>query len=200
MFTKVQNTFVASVLAFLIGTLFLVLGGCEEPPPPPPAATKVEKTEPPATEEEEGVAEENEEEGQGEEEESPGFTYDPSNRREPFKSLVAEELPPLEDIIVMPSPGEVPETPLQKFEISELKIKGILLGGLGEFARVEAPDGKSYTIELDTLVGLHGGKVISITDNAVIVKETIHYKRGDVEEVEEVETPIYLNPIEAEEE
>lgn len=198
MFGKLKNIMILSVLFFLIGTLFLSFGGCEEPPPPPPQPSKVEKTEPPAEEESREVAEEEGEEGEEpEEEETPGFSYDPANRREPFKSLVAEELPAVEDVIVMPTPGAVIETPLQKFDVNELKLKGILLGGLGDYARIEAPDGKSYTINVGTPVGQHGGKVTSITDNTVLVKETIHYESG---KVEEVETPLYLNPIEAEEE
>ena len=46
-------------------------------------------------------------------------------------------------------------------------------------------------------MGMHEGEVISITDNSIIVKETIRYESG---KVEDVETPLYLNPIEEEEE
>ena len=60
-----------------------------------------------------------------------------------------------------------------------------------------APDGKSYTINVGTLVGMHEGEVISINANSVIVKEILRYESG---KVEEVETPLYLNPIEEGEE
>ena len=80
--------------------------------------------------------------------------------------------------------------------MNQLKLTGILLGGLGDHARIIAPDGKSYTINLGTLVGSHEGEVISITDNTVVIKEILRYESG---KVEEVETLLYLNPIEEEE-
>ena len=100
------------------------------------------------------------------------------------------------DIIATPDPARL-ETPLQKFEVKQLKVTGIILGSLGDYARIVAPDGKSYTINVGTLMGMHEGEVISITDNSIIVKETIRYESGNVEDVE---TPLYLNPIEEGEE
>jgi len=42
------------------------------------------------------------------------------------------------------------------------------------------------------MVGKNLGKVISLSDNVVLVKETKRYESG---KVEEVETPMYLTPI-----
>ncbi len=181
---------VGLVVLFLGGCFVLLLAGCQEAPPPPPAAVKVEKTEPPSpTEDAVGEGEEAEEEPQ-----EPEYTYDASGRREPFKTLVVEELPEVPEIIVTPDP-ELLKTALQKFEVSQLKLTGIILGGLGDYGRVVAPDGDSYMLNMGTLVGPHGGEVISITDNVIVVKETIHYESG---KKEVVETPLYLNPIDEE--
>jgi type IV pilus assembly protein PilP len=159
--------------------------GCESETPPPPPPAKVEKTEPPSPTKEE--------EAEKPPEPSP-TPYDPAGRREPFKSLIVEEIPSVEKVILTPEPDEI-LSPLQEFGLEELKLTGIIIGGLGDYARVKAPDGKSYTINVGTLMGKHEGKVISITDNIVLVKETFRYEGGDVEEVE---TPIYLNPIDEE--
>ncbi len=193
MFDKLATTLILSMLTVLLGMLLFSFAGCEEAPPPPPRAAKIEKTEPPPATEEEEAESEAEEEEAGEEKE-PEFTYDGSNRREPFKTLVAEELPTVDEIIATPTPGGTVGA-LQKFEVKQLKLKGVILGGLGDYAKVEAPDGKSYTIDVGTFVGMHGGAVISIRDNAVIVKETIRYESG---KEEDVETSLYLNPIEEE--
>lgn len=171
------------VVSFFLGIVLLACVGCgeQEALPPPPA--KVEKTEPPPPTTE------------AEEPPKPSPTpYDPAGRREPFKSLIVEEVPAAEKVILTPEPDEI-LSPLQEFELEELKLTGIIIGGLGDYARVRAPDGKSYTINVGTLMGKHEGKVISISDNIVLVKETFRYEGGDVEEVE---TPIYLNPIEEE--
>ena len=184
---KIVYNMTLGMMMILFGLGVLSFMGCEQTAPPPPQQQpKIQKEEPPPPEEvvEEEVVEE--------EEEQPGFTYDPIGRREPFQTLIAEEIPDVEDVIVIPN-LEVVETPLQKFPIDQLQITGIILGGLGDYARIIAPDGKSYTINIGTLMGNQEGKVASITENAVIVKETIRYESG---KVEEVETPLYLNPIE----
>lgn len=179
---------VSSLLATLWGGLVL-LSGCEEPPPPPPPEKIEITTPPPAT------AESEENQGEPEQEKPPAYEYNPSGRREPFKTLIVEQIPEVPEILVTPDP-DIIKTPLQKFDVKQLKVTGIILGGLGEYARVAAPDGKSYTLLVGTLVGPHDGEVISITDNVVVVKEIYRYESG---KVEEVETPLYLKPIEEEE-
>lgn len=183
-----------SVKKFVIYTLFcmvvggfLVLAGCQEPPPPPPPQKIEKETPPPATEQAAGKQEE--------EEKEPEYTYDPAGRREPFKTLVKEQIPEEPRELITPDP-EIQLGPLQKFDVKQLKLTGIILGGLGDYARVVAPDGKPYTLHIGTPVGQHEGEVVSITDNSVVVKEIYRYEGG---EVEEVETPLYLKPIEEEE-
>lgn len=191
MFDKHLNVSVLSVLTVLLGMFLVSLVGCEPSPPIPSSQPKIQKTEPPAPEEK---AEEEESE---EEEPKPALTFEPplTNRREPFKTLIAEEIPDVEDVVILVTPTVI-ETPLQKFPIDQLQIRGIILGGLGDYARITAPDGKSYTISIGTLVGNQEGKVTSITENAIIVKEIVRYESG---KSEEIETPLYLIPIEQKE-
>ncbi len=177
----------------IVGVIIITaLSGCgEQAPLEEVAPEKIEKTEPPepqaAVEEQASV-----------EAEAvptpPGYEYDPTGRREPFdpliKDVIAEDIDP-----VLPPDEDEQKMPLQKFEVNQLKITGIVMGSFGDYARVIAPDGKSYTVNVGTLVGTHEGEVISITDNAVVVREIIRYESG---KVEEVETPLYLNPIEEE--
>jgi type IV pilus assembly protein PilP len=189
-----KNTIISSVLVFglVCAGMLSSLAGCDQAPPPPP--TKVEKTEPPPPKApEESEAEETEE--AEEQPKEPEYEYDSSGRREPFASLVADDVPELPDVILTPDPVLL-KTPLQKFEVNTLKVTGIILGSLGDYARIEAPDGKSYTINVGTLVGMHEGEVSSISENSVVVRETIRYESG---KVEELETPLYLNPVEEEE-
>lgn len=174
-----------SVMSVFLGIVLVGCVGCEQEAPPPPPPAKVEKTEPPPPTEE----------AEGEKPPEPTPTpYDPAGRREPFESLIVEELPSVDDVVLTPEPDEI-ISPLQEFGIEELKVTGIIIGGLGDYARILAPDGKSYTINVGTFMGKHEGKVISISDNIILVKETIRYESG---KVEEIETPLYLNPIEEE--
>lgn len=180
-----KRTVTLGLLGILVGVSVLFCVSCDQAPPPPPPPSKVEKTEPPPPTEsmEEEVVEE---------EPTPEYEYDPAGRREPFQTLIASEIPAVEDVIITPPPEEL-TSPLQKFDLNQIKLVGIILGGLGDYARVKAPDGQSYTINVGTLIGKHKGKVVSISENVVLVRETIEYESGTVEELE---TPLVLNPEE----
>lgn len=177
----------------IVGLIIIVLSGCgEQAPLQETAPEKIEKTEPPqpqAAVEEQAVAEAEATPT------PPGYEYDPAGRREPFEPLIKEVIAKDEDPVLPPDPEEQ-KMPLQKFEVNQLKITGIVLGSFGDYARVVAPDGKSYTVNVGTLVGTHEGEVISITDNVVVVREIVRYESG---KIEEIETPLYLNPIDEEE-
>ena len=61
--------------------------------------------------------------------------------------------------------------PLQRISLTELNLIGIIWGGFGYSAMVQAPDGKGYTVRQGTRIGPNNGTVGSITENAVIVHE-----------------------------
>lgn len=173
------------VISLLTGGLLFVCAGCNQRAPTPPPPTRVEQEAPPP-------AEPQNEEAVAEVSPTPVYEYDPAGRREPFEPLIAVDIPEVEDVIVTPPPEEL-TSPLQKFDLKQIKVVGIILGGLGDYARVLAPDGQSYTINVGTLMGKNKGKVLTIQENLILVKETIQYESG---KVEEVETPLYLDPEE----
>lgn len=172
------------VISLFAGGVTFACVGCNQGAPTPPPPTRVEQQAPPPAEPKaEAVAEVSP---------TPAFAYDPAGRREPFQPLIATDIPSVEDVIVTPPPEEL-TSPLQKFDLKQIKVVGIILGGLGDYARVIAPDGQSYTINVGTLMGTNKGKVLTIQENLILVKETIQYESG---KVEDVETPLYLNPEE----
>lgn len=171
------------LMGSLLGACLLMLPGCQEPPPPPPAQEKPEREAPPPPEEEEDVIEATP---------TPAYTYDGAGRREPFETLVQEAVPEAQDVVITPPPEEA-TSPLQQFDVKQIVVTGIILGGFGDYARVKAPDGESYTINVGTLMGRNRGKVIAISENEVLVRERIEYESGNVEEVE---TSLQLVPDE----
>ena len=189
---KMQTKHWRTGTLLLAGLIIIALSGCGEQAPLEEAAPeKIEKTEPPAPQ----AAVEEQAAAEAEAAPTPPvYEYDPTGRREPFDPLIQEVAVDKEDIILPPDP-EAQKKPLQKFEANQLKVIGIMNGGFGDYARVIAPDGKSYTVNVGTLVGTHEGEVVSITDNVVAVREIIRYESG---KIEEIETPLYLNPVEEE--
>ena len=89
------------------------------------------------------------------------YTYNPSGRRDPFAAILKETRPD--------DDNHVP--PLQRLSLTELSLIGIVWGGFGYSAMVQAPDGRGYTVRQGTRIGPNSGIVSSITENAVVVHE-----------------------------
>jgi type IV pilus assembly protein PilP len=146
-------------ITMLTAFLFLI-GGCGGGAPPPslPAKTKaptVEKKEEPAR-----VAEKKE----GEKKEEKEFTYNPAGKPDPFKPFIQ----------LTPAKGfsrSTPLSPLQKYDISQLKLVAIISAPEGNIALVEDVTGKGYFLKRGTWIGKNDGKVTKILKDKVIIEE-----------------------------
>ncbi len=144
-----------------------ILFGCgEEPPPPAPAPAPkqvVAKQEAqPASPEVKDV----------QAEPVPVYAYDPSGRRDPFTPLLEVKRP-------MPGSDE-PLTPLQRFDLSQLRLIGVIIGKGEPRAMVVAPDGKSFILKKGIKVGKNDGVVTSISKDGVDVEERYYDFSGEV--------------------
>jgi len=133
-----------------------MIGGCGGSPPPPiqqkakpslPGKAEVAK----AVEKKEAEKEEAE------------YTYNPAGKPDPFKPFL--QLTPIRE------PSRAPLTPLQKYEISQLKLVAIISSPEGNIAMVEDSAGKGYFLKKGTLIGKNDGKVTKILKDKVIVEE-----------------------------
>lgn len=95
-------------------------------------------------------------------EEPAPFQYNPEGRRDPFKS-----------IIVASGKRNTPENlpPLQRKELSEMKLIGIVWGGFGYGAVIQTSDGKGYPVRKGTRIGLNNGVISQITNKEMVVEE-----------------------------
>ncbi|MEK6681688.1 MAG: pilus assembly protein PilP [Nitrospirota bacterium] len=89
------------------------------------------------------------------------YVYDPTGKRDPFRSAILGES--LRGKEILP--------PLQRREISELKLIGIVWDKGGYSAMLETPDAKGYTIKVGTLIGPKKGVVKKITKRTVVIEE-----------------------------
>lgn len=157
------------VLACLLLPGLAVLALAQTPPPPPPGANPGAAA-PPAGAEEGGVLAPVPDTGdideilEGEEEVlsgSGGFTYDPGNRRDPFKSLLAGP--------ELPDRGPRPEG-IPGLLIDEIQLLGIWRTPRGYVAQIRAAN-KSYLLrEGDQLFD---GDVVTIQKNEVVFKQKV---------------------------
>jgi Tfp pilus assembly protein PilP len=96
-----------------------------------------------------------------------GYAYDGSNRRDPFKPLIATAPPPEAS-----SQDHVSCPPTQEFELSSLKLVAIVWGEMGRKAMLKAPNGRGYAVTEDMLIGRNCGRILRIESNAVVIEET----------------------------
>jgi type IV pilus assembly protein PilP len=90
------------------------------------------------------------------------YQYDPTNKRDPFRSFVKTLADPNGDF----------ETPLERFDLNQLTVTAIVWGVDPPRALIRDPAGKGYIVVEGTTVGKNKGRIIAIEDNLVRVKET----------------------------
>lgn len=62
-------------------------------------------------------------------------------------------------------------SPLQRYDLGELKFVGVIWGAKGAHALVEDAEGKGYTVTVGTKIGRGGGTVTRISEGEILVKE-----------------------------
>src|SRR5574341_625828 len=75
---------------------------------------------------------------------------------------------------------EVPSSALEKYDLNQCEIQGIVIMDKERRAMVKAPDGESYIVRKGTKIGKNRGEIIQIGPREVIVLET--FKVGDKEQ------------------
>ena len=106
-----------------------------------------------------------------------GYVYNPIGKRDPFRSFLAAGERGVED--------ETPRTPLQRYEIDEYRLVGIIWGIDRPRALVEDPDSVGHVMEIGTYIGKNWGKVTQITSSEVVVTE----------EYQTIDGELVVNPI-----
>jgi Tfp pilus assembly protein PilP len=103
------------------------------------------------------------------------YTYNPAGRRDPFAPIIIKESK-------KGKAGDRP--PLERYNLSEFKLTGIIWGGFGYNAMLEGPDGKGYFVRVGTIVGPNRGVVKRITQNTMVVEEKFKTYTGETERKE----------------
>ncbi len=103
------------------------------------------------------------------------YSYQPAGRRDPFMPLISKK----EN---RPRSGELP--PLERYNISEFKLSGIIWGGFGYNALLDAPDGKGYFVRVGSIIGPNRGVIKRITQNAIVIEERFKNEMGETQRKE----------------
>jgi type IV pilus assembly protein PilP len=92
------------------------------------------------------------------------YVYDPSGKRDPFRNFMWERPDRLRTAEL--------EGPLEQFDLMQLSLVAVVWKTGSARALVEDPSGESYIIGEGSRVGRNEGRVVSIDDGVVVVKET----------------------------
>lgn len=92
------------------------------------------------------------------------YVYDPRGTRDPFKN-------PFGTLTESPVITDTPLTPLQKYDLSQLRVIGVIIGKGDPKAMVVAPSNKSFVLKKGTKIGKNNGTVISISTDVILVEE-----------------------------
>jgi type IV pilus assembly protein PilP len=104
-----------------------------------------------------------------------GYRYDPTGKRDPFRSFVKDKL--------HDDANDV-QSPLQQFELGQLTISGVVWQADRRRALVLDPSGQAYIVKTGDRIGKNDGVVTEIGDSALVVLESYVDFHGDKTEKE----------------
>jgi len=113
------------------------------------------------------------------------YSYNAAGKPDPFKPFI--------QMASVREARNAPLTPLQKYEISQLRLVAIISGPQGNIALIEDAAGKGYFLKQGTDIGKNDGKVTRILKDKIIVEETYQDIFG---QVKTNEIPLFLHRLE----
>jgi len=101
------------------------------------------------------------------------YEFHSEGKRDPFYPFVSVE----------EEENQKASTPLERFDIYQLKINGILSGSTSDSrAMVGAPDGQVYIVRTGTAIGRHSGRVTEINRTCIVILEKFKDFYGKAQE------------------
>lgn len=108
--------------------------------------------------------------------------YDPKDRLNPFTPLFRDENKEADADQTGKSKRKkrIPQTPLERISLNQLKLVAIIRTSSGNRALVEDNTNKGFIIKNGTYIGLNSGIVTQINASSVIVEEEIENLMGEL--------------------
>jgi type IV pilus assembly protein PilP len=104
--------------------------------------------------------------------------YDPEGKIDPFEPLFKETPKNTSGSPTYADNDRKPIYDLEKIDLSQLRLSGIILAASGNRALVQEASGKGHVISKGTYIGTHGGRVTAVMGDKVIIEEKMKDVRG----------------------
>lgn len=108
--------------------------------------------------------------------------YSPEGKLDPFAPLFEEKRarPVVSARPTQKAKKRVPLTPLEKVDLSQLKVVAIIRALSGNKAMVTEASGKGYIVKKGTPIGTRSGKIVDILTDRIVVEEEVEDIYGKV--------------------
>jgi len=107
------------------------------------------------------------------------YSYTSAGKPDPFRPLLADIS--LKIKAAVNDRDKAFLTPLQKYELSDLKLVAVVVLDGEPTAMLEDPTGYGYVVRKGVLVGPNDGVVERVTPTGMIIKEKIYNSVGEIE-------------------
>ena len=113
-------------------------------------------------------------------------SYNPKGKPDPFAPLFRDE--PKKAAINASAPDasrskrkkRAPTTPLEKVDLSQLKLVATVRSPNGNAALVEDASGKGFIVKTGTYIGINSGSVVQIAKDRIVVEEETETLLGEI--------------------
>lgn len=102
---------------------------------------------------------------------SDSYSYKVEGKIDPFASIFRTGPSVLADQNDEKKKKRIPLTPIEKVDLSQLKLVGIIFAPSGNKALVEDASGRGFVIKKGIGIGINSGRVIKILKGRVVVEE-----------------------------
>lgn len=107
--------------------------------------------------------------------------YDSQGKIDPFRPLIQEKSEEIMPNIVDDQPKRI-LTPLEKIELSQIRLVAVIISKNRRIAMVEEANGKGYEVGIGNYIGKNQGKVSEIKNSSIVVTELVKDFQGKLKE------------------
>ena len=104
--------------------------------------------------------------------------YNPTGKIDPFEPLYEETPEVKQRAPEYAVTNHKPLTELEKIDLSQVQLTGVILAKSGSMGLVREASGKGHIISEGTHIGRHGGKVSGIFNNRIIIEQKMVDSQG----------------------
>ncbi len=105
--------------------------------------------------------------------------YSAKGKIDPFLPLIRTEEKAVAGTDVREKKPQRVLTPLEKLDLSQIRLVAVVLAESDNLAMVEETSGKGYVVRIGTYIGKNEGRVEKILKDRIVIKEVVKNFRGE---------------------